>query len=131
MELAYAAQGMDPPTAVRPKQMRSHNVLEACELAKAHGLGMEVVETLYRAYWEQGQNVNEPSVLVELCAKYLSMTELMSTLEESRFQDKIVKFDDDAYAAGVYNVPTFVIDGAKYAEQPYSALSKAVKTWVA
>ena len=34
LELAYAAQGMTPPTAERPKRMRTHHALEAMELAR-------------------------------------------------------------------------------------------------
>ena len=33
IELAYAAEGMEPPTADRPKRMRSHYAHEAAEFA--------------------------------------------------------------------------------------------------
>jgi predicted DsbA family dithiol-disulfide isomerase len=130
MELAYAAQGMDAPTAERPKGIVIHNALQVFELAKRHGVADEVVERVYRAFWEEGQDVSQPEVLATLTAGLLDEAEMRAVIEEQRFRADIVPFDDEAYARGVYNVPTFVIDGVKYAEQPYSVLARAVKAWI-
>jgi predicted DsbA family dithiol-disulfide isomerase len=128
MDLAYAAEGMEPPTATRPFHMRTHFAHEAVEYAKTEGVANEFVEKLYRAYWEEGQNINEPEVLAKLAEGTIkNISALNSAISEKRFKDKIVGFDDPAYDSGVFNVPTFYIGGERYAEQPYVALRKATE----
>lgn len=130
LQLAYAAQGMNPPTAERPKHMRTHNALEAMELAREKDVQLPVVEAVYRALWERGEAVGDADVLVRLTQNMLPETELRDALASRRFADRIVAFDDDAYAAGVHNVPTFVFGGRRFAEQPYSVLQQAVRDWL-
>ncbi len=127
LELAYAAQGMDKPSAIRPKQMRTHNAHEAVELAKVLGVADEVIHRLYPAYWEQGLNINEPDVLLELCAGLLDRAELADVLATRRFAANIIPYDKLAYASGVYNVPTFWIGGERYAEDTYRRISQAMR----
>lgn len=126
MELAYAASGMQPPTVVRPKQMRSHNALEAAEHAKAQGVFDVFNDRMYRALWEDGREISSLDVIRELGSDLMDGDELVRAVEEKRYNDKIVPFDDQAYAAGIFNVPTFTIDGKKYAEQPYAILERAI-----
>ena len=127
-EFLLAADGISMPTAERPKRMRSHNALEAVEFSKAQGKQDEFIEILYRAYWERGENINDIDVILRLAEETLSdLADLRSAIETRRFNDRIVGFDDDAYAAGVYNVPTFFINGKSLAEQPYSVLRDAVQ----
>lgn len=130
LDLAYAAQGMEAPTAERPKGLVFHNTLQIFELAKRHQVEWPVLEAVYRAFWEQGKDISQPEVLVGLTAGHLDPIELHAVLEEKRFASDIVPFDDEAYARGIYNVPTFIIDGQRYAEQPYAVLARAVKAWV-
>jgi predicted DsbA family dithiol-disulfide isomerase len=126
MELAWAAEQMEAPTVARPKQMRTHNAHEAVEYAKTEGVADEFIEKLYRALWEEGQEINNPAVLAELAKGIIKdIPALEKAIEDRRFKAKIIGFDDAAYESGVYNVPTFIIHGEKYAEQPYVALSKA------
>jgi len=126
MDLAYAAQGMEPPTAPRPKRMRIHNAHEAVEYTKTEGTANQMVETLYEAYWLKGLEINDPKVIADLAGSFIkNVPEMLKALEERRFKDKIIGFDEPAYATSVYNVPTFIIDGVPYAEQPYAVLRKA------
>lgn len=129
LDLAYAAAGMTKPTAQRPLGMRTHNAHQAVEAAKAQGGDHEkLIDRLYRAYWEDGKNISKIDTLVELAeGLVLSIDDFRAAIEEKRYADKIIGFDDDAYAAGVYNVPTFWIGGVKYAEQPTSVLMEAVE----
>lgn len=127
LELAYAAQGMDWPTVKRPKLMRIHNALEATEYVKSNGNVNEFIERMYRAYWEEGREINAIEVIQELAEGLVpEVDHLVKAVENREFDDRIVKFDDDAYASGVYNVPTFFIGGERYAEQSYRALSRAL-----
>ncbi len=126
-DFLLAADDIEMPTAERPKKMRTFNAHEAVEYAKTEGVGNELIEVLYRALWERGEEINDLDVLRRLAAGVVKNVDaLIQAAASDQFRDKIVKFDDDAYAIGVYNVPTFYIGGKPYAEQPYSVLRKAV-----
>lgn len=51
---------------------------------------------------------------------------MRASIETEQFADRIVGFDAPAYKTGIFNVPTFIIAGERYAEQPYLVLEKAV-----
>ncbi len=126
--LAYAAENMEAPKAVRPKHMRTHNALQAVEYAKTEGDPFPFIERLYSAYWEKGLEINQPEVLKLLAQGLIHDVEAMlGAVANRQFADRIVGFDDDAYAAGVYNVPTFFIAGERYAEQPTRTLRTAIR----
>lgn len=131
LDLAYAAQNMEPPTAVRPRQMRIHNAHEAVEFAKTEGVADALVETLYNALWLEGMRINDPETIAELSKGIVSdIPAMLKAIAERRFKDKIVGFDEPAYATGIYNVPTFIIGGVRYAEEPHATLRKAMKQQV-
>lgn len=127
MELAYAAENMDKPTVKRPEHMRSHNAHEAVELAKLSGVQDAVIETLYRAYWEEGTEINDSEILCSLLKEFVDTAELRNAIVTRQFADKIVGFDEPAYENGVYNVPTYWIGGERYAEQPTRVLSNVIR----
>lgn len=126
-ELMLAAERMTMPGAERPQKMRTHNAHEAIEFAKTEGVADALIEALYRAYWQQGVEINNPAVLRTLAEGIVKdLDGLSEAIATRKFKENIVGFDDPAYALGVYNVPTFFIDGGRYAEQPYTALVAAV-----
>ena len=128
LDFILVADDLAMPSVVRPPKMRTHNAHEALEYAKKEGKADEFAELLYRAYWEQGREINNPKVLAELAQGVLDDVEAMSkAVAERTFAKDIVGFDDDAYSTGVYNVPTYWISGERYAEQPYAVLKKAVE----
>jgi len=127
MQLAYAAQGMNPPTNKFKGDIRTHKAHELVELAKTVNKADAMVERLYRALWEEGKNIDDADVLVaEAAAVGLNEADARAVIEEFPFKNNIVEYDDDAYATGVYNVPTFFIGGERYAEQPYRVLRPAL-----
>lgn len=130
MDLAYYASGVPKPTVNRPKKMRSHNALEATEFVKAHEGDVDrFVERMYRAFWEQGREINALEVIREMADGIVSSPDqLVEAVTAKEFDDQIVKFDDDSYAAGVFNVPTYWIGGERYAEQPTVVLSDAIRS---
>ena len=129
MDLAWAASGVEKPTVERPKQMRSHNALEATEYVKAHGEHQAFVEAMYRAYWEKGLEINSLPVIEKIAADYVAdVADLLRAVEDKAYNEKIVKFDDESYSKGVYNVPTYRIGGERYAEQPTSVLRQAIRS---
>lgn len=127
LDLAYAAENMERPTSVRPSQMRIHNAMEAVEYAKTEGVSEEFVEKMYRAYWEEGKEINNPAVIREIATGLIKdLDALENAIAERKYKDRITGFDEPAYASGVYNVPTFYIDGQRYAEEPYMVMKKAM-----
>lgn len=129
MDLAYAASAVEAPPKIQPSKMRTHNALLATEYAKSVGVGFEFAQRLYTAYWLEGIVINDLEELIRLAEGIVpDLTALKSSIESKEFESNIVKFDDDAYAAGVFNVPTYFIGGKKYAEQPYEVLATAIRT---
>jgi riboflavin biosynthesis pyrimidine reductase/predicted DsbA family dithiol-disulfide isomerase len=127
-EFMLATEGMTMPVAEKPQRMRTHNAHEALLLAKAHGREHLFIEALYRAYWERGENINDPAYLCRMAPEFgLSPHEMMAAIHEKKYAREIIGFDNDAYNAGVYNVPTFFIGAQRLAEQPYTVLQEAVK----
>lgn len=126
--LAYAAQGIEAPTNKFKSPVRTHAAHEAVEFAKTIGVADALNERLYRAFWTEAQDISSPDV-IRACAQGIvpDADALMAAIEERRFADNIVGFDDAAYATGVYNVPTFFIGDERYAEQPLAVLRKAVQ----
>ncbi len=128
IELAYAAEGLEKTRAIRPSKMRTLNAMQAIEFAKDLGRQDEMVEALYNAYWLEGKRVSDPVVLRELSAGIVPDPDaLVKAVEERQLKDRIVPYDNEAYAAGVYNVPTYWIGGRRYAEQPYPVLARAIE----
>lgn len=127
LALAYAASGVEVPTVPRPRQMRTHNALESVEWTKEHADPDSWVGTLYRSHWEDGQDINELDVLARLARREgLDSEAMMNAVNDRAYDHLIVKFDDNAYQTGVFNVPTFFIAGERYAEQPIAVLRRAI-----
>ena len=127
LDFILVTDEIEMPEIARPRQMRTHNAHEALAYAQTEGKADAFAEALYRAYWEQAREINRPEILRELAQGLLDVEAMAKAVEERAFASEIVGFDDDAYAAGVYNVPTFWIGGERYAEQPYVVLKKAVQ----
>lgn len=128
LDFILIADGIKLPTAERPKKMRTFYAHQAAEYAKTEGVGPEMVEKLYRALWEEGKEINNPEVLLELGKGLIKDAGAYEkAIRERTFRDKIVGFDDEAYSKGVYNVPTYFIGGERYAEQPYVILREAIQ----
>lgn len=134
LELAYFASGVTPPTPKTrpPGGMRSHNVLLAFEWAKQDGCLEPLLNKLYRAYWEEGQVVNDLDVLADLARGIASNpAKLIESVKAEEFAEKVISFDDPSYEAGVFNVPTFFVGALKLAEQPLPVLRTAIASWLA
>lgn len=112
--------------------MRSHNVLLAFEWAKQDGCFEPLLNKLYRAYWEEGQVVNDLDVLADLGKGIVSNTaKLIESVKADEFAVKVIAFDEPSYEAGVFNVPTFYVGALKLAEQPLPVLRSAIARWLA
>lgn len=124
---AFAAEGIEVPRGARKEFTRTARAHAAVEFAKEHGVADELVERLYIAFWQHGLDISQPEVL-RLLSKGLIADEeaLVRALDDPRYRDRVVRFDADAHARGVYSVPTYFIDGERYPEPPYRQLREVL-----
>jgi riboflavin biosynthesis pyrimidine reductase/predicted DsbA family dithiol-disulfide isomerase len=125
--LLMAAEGMTLPLVPKPPKVRTYNAHQAVEYAKTEGVQDAIVEAIYRAFWEDGRDINRIETLCELAEGIVSdISAMKEAMLNDQFGDRVVDFDDAAFEAGVYNVPTFFIGDHRLAEQPFAAIRKAM-----
>jgi riboflavin biosynthesis pyrimidine reductase/predicted DsbA family dithiol-disulfide isomerase len=127
LDFMLEIEGISIPNVEKPKRMKTFNAHQAVEYAKTEGCQDALNEALYRAYWQFGKEINNPIVIREVAEGIIrDIPEMLLAINENRFDSNVVDFDDDAYASGVYNVPTFFIGDQRLAEQPYKNLRNAL-----
>ena len=94
-----------------PNTRRAHTLIAH---ASESGLVDALVELLFRAYFEQGRDIGDDEVLVELAAQAgLSSAEAREALGNPATRGFVVETEREAAQLGVGGVPFFVIDGAR------------------
>jgi riboflavin biosynthesis pyrimidine reductase/predicted DsbA family dithiol-disulfide isomerase len=127
LDLALAAEGLPAFAPNRPQKMRTHNAHLAVEYARIRGSANALVQRLYEAHWIHGLDINDLLTIKKLAKGIIDdPNRLIESVQQNLHSDRITYFDDDAHAEGIYSVPTFLIGGNRYAEQPYSVLSDAL-----
>ncbi len=118
--------------APRPAFARSHRALLGAEFARVAGRFDAYNETVYRAYWEEREDISEPAVLERLAARAgLDAAAFSDAVNAERFAENIVPFDDEAYATGIRHVPTFLFGAEeKMAEANYADLAHAAERFL-
>lgn len=92
---------------------RTPNTVDAHRLI--HWAGIEgrqtaIVSALFRAYFKEGRNIGDPSVLADIAAGAgMDHTMVLRLLQSDADIDEVVAKDNVAREAGVNGVPTFVI----------------------
>lgn len=98
-----------------PVQPRSRKALEAAEVAREKGVYDRMHTALFRAFFEEGRDIGEVEVLLEVGESVgLDTDELRTALEEGRYTEKVIGDEDLARKLGVDSVPTMFVapDGA-------------------
>lgn len=95
---------------------RTPNTLAAHQLiawANDRGDPDPLVERLFRAYFFEGQDLGEPTVLAEAAAEAgLDRAAAEATLADTELRAQVAAADAEARAAGLQGVPTFVVNDA-------------------
>jgi predicted DsbA family dithiol-disulfide isomerase len=97
--------------------------------AGAEGNEDAVVEGLFAAYFSNGKDIGDPSVLAEIAAEAgmdPALTAARIATDEDR--DAVIAEIEEAYRIGVTGVPTFIV-GRRYAvvgAQPAEAIAAAI-----
>jgi predicted DsbA family dithiol-disulfide isomerase/riboflavin biosynthesis pyrimidine reductase len=124
-DLAARLEGIENPSL--PGDFPTLRAHQAVLIARDYGTQRELIERIYKAYWQHGLAINEPQVLAVLARGLVPDTEeLLQLIRGGRYANEVVAFDEDAHESGVWNVPTFWIGGDRYAEQPYAVLREAI-----
>ncbi|MBT9393259.1 DsbA family oxidoreductase [Hymenobacter sp. NST-14] len=93
----------------------SLNAHRLVHLAAAHGRQDAAKERLFKAYLEEGLNINDHAVLTRLGAELqLPAAEVAELLTSRRFEQQVRQDEYEAQQIGVRGVPYFVFDD-KYA----------------
>lgn len=88
-------------------------------------------EAVYRAFWEHSEDISDLDVLGRLAeGAGLDKIEFLSAVSSKAYYDEITRFDDDAYAADVTHVPTFVFRGERCAEAPYTTIRELAERYL-
>ncbi len=105
--------------------------------AKRHGKQDEAEEALFRAYFTDGENIDDRETLLRLGAGIgLDTEKLAESLDKQAFADEVKRDIQEARKIGVRGVPFFVfnrtygISGAQDTEAFLQTLEKSFAEWV-
>lgn len=119
--------------SVMVNSQKAHQLIQ---FAKTKGLGDEMEEVLFRAFFTDGKNVADLETLKELGKEAgLDEKELESAFTDDQFKYKMNQDIQEARSIGVTGVPFFVFDrkygvsGAQPSEAFLDTLSKSFTEW--
>ena len=107
--VAWQARKLDVPLRFPPGH--PFNPVHVLRLAVALGATREVVGTIYDFIWKEGRSVADE--WAELCAR-LKVSDANALIGVSDVKEQLRKNGEEAITAGVFGVPTFVVDGEKF-----------------
>jgi predicted DsbA family dithiol-disulfide isomerase len=115
-----------------PPFTRSHCALLGAEFARAADRFDAYNDAVYRAYWDEHQDIADLDVLRNLAQNAgLDPGAFAASIESEQYADRIVPFDDPAYAIGIRHIPTFIFGAEEQmAEANYSDLAHATERFL-
>ncbi len=132
-ELFSQAEGALVPEGRTIGIIRTHNALEGAAYVqdKAPELFDAYNEAVYRAFWEGSEDISDLSVLGRLAQSAgIGTDAFLAAVSSKAYYGEIVRFDDDAYAADVTHVPTFLFRGERCAEAPYTTIKELAERYL-
>lgn len=120
-----------------PMQPRSRKAMEAAEFARDAGRFEAMHDALFRAFFQDGADLDDDAVLVEAGARIgLDRAALQRALDDGRYTERVRQEQREAQALGISGVPLMVVrqhdqplhDGlALSGAQPHAAVAAAVR----
>lgn len=96
-----------------PLQPRSRRAFEAAEFARAQGRFAPMHDALFRAFFQEGRDLNSLAVLLQIGASVgLETEELRLALESGQSTPKVLQDERLAHEIGITGVPTMVMSRA-------------------
>ena len=110
---------------ITPNSMYS---LEATEYALEQGAYEEFHHALYKAYWEDQQNLGDLDVIQEVAERSgLNWAEMSQRLESGYYRDRVMSQFQEAMDLGIRGVPAFLIGNQMFTgAQPYDVFKLAM-----
>lgn len=122
---AMARQRYGLELNVGPFGINSRPALVGAKFAEAHGLGEAYHDAVFRAYWQEAQNIEAVEVLAGLAtAVGLNRDEFLAALDDPHYQNAMLADVQQAFQYGLSGVPALVYNN-KYlvsGAQPYELL---------
>ena len=102
--------------------------LEATEYAQQCGQFYPFHLAAYKAYWEEGKNLGDMSVIQELALKRdLDWPELSERLESGYYRETVLAQFQEAVDLGIRGIPAFLIGNQLFTgAQPYEIFKLAM-----
>lgn len=96
-----------------PVQPRSRKALEAAEFAREQGRFESMHHALFRAFFEDGRDLNELEILLDVGGSAgLDPGELRVALEQGRYTDTVLRDERLAQEIGISGVPAMLVGPA-------------------
>lgn len=93
----------------------SFNAHRLIHFSKNKGLENEVAESLFKAHFSQGKNIDDSDTLIEIaCALGISKAETKAMLGSGKYNEEVLADEKEAGYLGIRGVPFFVFND-KYA----------------
>jgi predicted DsbA family dithiol-disulfide isomerase len=114
-----------------PKISNSKWALLLCEFAKEHGKFEEYHSEIFKAYWEDGQDIGDSEVLFDIIDRIgLDYKKAQEFIKRKKGSEKMDEFLLEAKAWEINSVPTFIIGNIKIeGAQPYELFKKAMENY--
>ena len=72
-------------------------------------------KSLYRAYFTEGRNIGEPSVVIDVAAENgIERKAVQAALADDKVKKKLRAVTDHAISIGVFGSPFFIVDGEPF-----------------
>jgi predicted DsbA family dithiol-disulfide isomerase len=119
---------LKPPKKISNSKM----ALWLCEFAKENGRFNEYHSEIFRAYWEDGEDIGDIDILLDIIDKIgLNYIKAKDFIKRKGGSEKIDEFLLEAKAWGINSVPTFIIGNIKIeGAQPYELFKRALENYI-
>jgi len=113
-----------------PFGINSRPSLIGAKFAEAEGQGAAYHAAVFRAYWQEAQDISETAVLANIAATIgLPAAAYLAALEDETYQQHVAADIQQAFAFGISAVPALVFN-RKYlvsGAQPYEMLAQVTE----
>ena len=132
LHLKRRAQSLNLPFGERTKTYNSRLAQELGLWAESQGVGDDFHMLAFLAYFDQGKNLAEENVLLQITRQLGFVDEEpLKVLRERTFKEKVDQDWQLSRDLGVRSVPTFMYGPATLVgAQPYEELEKLIKTHI-
>ncbi|MBK7916394.1 MAG: DsbA family protein [Chloroflexi bacterium] len=132
--VAMAREQYDLELNVGPFGIDSRPALIGAKYAEAQGVGEAYHTAVFRAYWQEAQDIGRPDVLADLAAGVgLDRAAFAAALDDAGFLAQMLADVEQAHAYGLGGVPALVYN-SKYlvsGAQPYAVLAQVAENVLA